>query len=102
MAASKMEPFEGVSLGPLLGKGSFGRVYRALWNGTPVAVKVCQAPAQGLGSGFGIFPLTALLYFLWSAAEAEADHTLSQQMCCTRGLVNMHSPLVSCGATQQC
>lgn len=37
--SGRLEPFEGVVLGPLLGKGSFGRVYRALWNGRPVAVK---------------------------------------------------------------
>ena len=41
MVPGRQEPFEGVVLGPLLGKGSFGRVYRALWNGRPVAVKAC-------------------------------------------------------------
>lgn len=35
----RREPFEDVQLGPLLGKGSYGRVYRAMWNGAPVAVK---------------------------------------------------------------
>ncbi len=32
--------FEDVQLGPLLGQGGFGKVYRGLWNGAPVAVKV--------------------------------------------------------------
>ena len=41
MVGGRKEPFEGVVLGPLLGKGSFGRVYRALWDGNPVAVKAC-------------------------------------------------------------
>lgn len=31
---------DGVQLGPLLGKGSFGRVYQGIWQGQQVAVKV--------------------------------------------------------------
>ena len=33
-------PFEGLILGVLLGRGSFGRVYRGLWKGQLVGVKV--------------------------------------------------------------
>ena len=33
-------PFDGLLLGVLLGKGSFGRVYRGLWKGQLVGVKV--------------------------------------------------------------
>lgn len=38
-------PFDDLDLGPLLGKGSFGRVYRGHWEGNPVAVKVCWLTA---------------------------------------------------------
>lgn len=37
---SARQPFDDVKLGPLLGKGGFGRVYRAMWNGAAVACKV--------------------------------------------------------------
>lgn len=33
-------PFEGLLLGSLIGQGSFGRVYRGLWKGQVVGVKV--------------------------------------------------------------
>lgn len=37
-------PFEGLLLGSLVGKGSFGRVYRGLWRGQLVGVKVGACP----------------------------------------------------------
>jgi hypothetical protein len=45
-------PIDGVQLGPMLGKGSYGRVYHAYWQGCEVAIKVgsegtylgCQSP----------------------------------------------------------
>jgi hypothetical protein len=40
ISTGRSEPFEDVQLGPLLGKGSYGRVYRAMWNSILVAVKV--------------------------------------------------------------
>lgn len=40
---AKKHPWEDVELGPLIGQGSFGKVYRGVWNGAPVAVKVCAA-----------------------------------------------------------
>ncbi|GAB4819737.1 hypothetical protein N2152v2_006783 [Parachlorella kessleri] len=34
--------FDQVELGPLIGRGGYGRVYRAKWRGAPVAVKVVE------------------------------------------------------------
>ncbi|WIA08911.1 hypothetical protein OEZ85_008329 [Tetradesmus obliquus] len=39
-------PFQDIKLGPLLGKGAFGRVYRGMWNGKMVAVKVLEYSQQ--------------------------------------------------------
>lgn len=38
-------PFQNLEMGPLLGKGGYGKVYRALRDGTPLAVKVQLAPS---------------------------------------------------------
>jgi hypothetical protein len=34
---TKTDPFSDVKLGQLLGRGSFGRVYRGQWNGAQVS-----------------------------------------------------------------
>ncbi|KAK9827969.1 hypothetical protein WJX81_002964 [Elliptochloris bilobata] len=39
-------PFESLELGPMLGKGGYGVVYRGLWNGQRVAVKVIDDGAS--------------------------------------------------------
>ena len=46
-------PFDDLDLGPLLGKGSFGRVYRGHWEGNPVAVKVRRSQTCGRVCGQG-------------------------------------------------
>ncbi len=35
-----LQLFSSVSLGPLLGRGSYGRVHRGVWQGQQIAVKV--------------------------------------------------------------
>mmetsp|Transcript_8938 Transcript_8938/g.19085 ORF Transcript_8938/g.19085 Transcript_8938/m.19085 type:complete len:704 (-) Transcript_8938:2515-4626(-) len=46
----KMDPFEDVRLGPMLGKGAYGRVYRGQWNGAQVAIKVMEHTEQPEGN----------------------------------------------------
>lgn len=55
-------PFEDLELGPLLGRGSFGRVYRGTWEGSHVAVKICGTPS-GNRSGVNYVPA-------WKSVEA--------------------------------
>lgn len=38
--AAAAAPLPGLELGPLLAKSTYGRTYRAFYNGAPVAVKV--------------------------------------------------------------
>ena len=39
-AKQSKDPTQDIALGPLLGTGSSGRVYKGTWNGATVAVKV--------------------------------------------------------------
>ena len=45
----KIDPFDDVRLGPMLGRGAFGRVYRGTWNTSPVAIKVMEHTANADG-----------------------------------------------------
>lgn len=45
MNAKELTPFQDVRLGPLVGKGSFGKVYRGIWHDMIVAIKVSN-PAR--------------------------------------------------------
>lgn len=44
-AGDGLVPFEGAELGPIIGKGSFGSVFRAVWGGKIVAIKVSHTLA---------------------------------------------------------
>lgn len=48
---STSEPFSDVKLGPMLGKGAFGRVFRGSWSGKLVAVKVIEYSEDHLDDG---------------------------------------------------
>lgn len=39
----ELVPFEGVEMGPMIGKGSFGSVFKATWDGRMVAIKVIES-----------------------------------------------------------
>jgi hypothetical protein len=45
----ELVPFEGVEMGPMIGKGSFGSVFKAVWGDRMVAIKV-RAEGGGLWS----------------------------------------------------
>lgn len=47
LISEKIDPFDDVTLGPLLGRGAFGRVYHATLQGRTVAVKVMEHEAAG-------------------------------------------------------
>ena len=51
------EHFPGMKLGHLLGKGSYGRVFRGTWRGQTIAAKVCSPDATDRDS----VPLTPFM-----------------------------------------
>jgi hypothetical protein len=48
---ARPERYADLTLGPLLGVGSYGRVYRGVWRGEAVAVKIVELPAGDGGDG---------------------------------------------------
>ena len=42
----RTQPWDDIELGPLIGAGSFGKVYRGVWNGAHVAVKARARPSH--------------------------------------------------------
>lgn len=45
-AIKRTQPWDDIELGPLIGAGSFGKVYRGVWNGAHVAVKARTRPTH--------------------------------------------------------
>jgi hypothetical protein len=54
-ARSDAAVLKDLKLGPVLGQGCYGRVYRGRWKATPVAVKIIDhySSNQGVGSSHG-------------------------------------------------
>jgi hypothetical protein len=48
----RSDPLLDVQIGPLVGKGAYGRVYRGHWNGSQVRCP-CRGCAAGAGAGAG-------------------------------------------------
>ena len=81
MVGGRKEPFDGVALGPLLGKGSFGRVYRALWDGKPVAVKVRRLISQSTKPSSQSLKPGSPTAICWNAIIT-LDRNIPQRCCC--------------------
>eukprot|EP00891_Asterochloris_glomerata_P004428 jgi/Astpho2/4428/Aster-00044 len=56
----KVVPFDGLQLGPLLGKGSFGKVYRGKLGGKTLAVKIVESSSKAAKDSFGT-PMEAVV-----------------------------------------
>lgn len=73
---STQTPIQGLKLGALLGKGSFGQVYRGLYLGKAVAVKVAAPPPAPLHT----LPLAASSSHIWLCIKWKiiTDRAVSQ------------------------
>ena len=50
--------------GQMIGKGSFGEVYKEVYNGTEVAVKVINIEAAGIHADTAVSEIQALRYII--------------------------------------
>lgn len=66
-AIKRTQPWEDVELGPLIGAGSFGKVYRGVWNGAHVAVKA--RPPRSRARSRAARPLRAARSFAYLRAK---------------------------------
>lgn len=84
-----MTPFPGVRLGPLVGKGSFGKVYRGIWNNNVVAIKVC-----------GTHAMLYCLQFCYAVLHSEV--LCWAALCSSKLSFGLHSPLYLHDAVLSC
>lgn len=70
---AKPDAFADLQMGQLLGAGSFGRVYRGTWHGTPVAVKARGQHQSGICSFMAPHLMGSCLCRSWSAPRRTAS-----------------------------
>ena len=75
LCTSNQDPMPDIKLGPLLGKGAFGRVYRATWQGQLVAVKIIEYMQEAGQKG----PLEGLLSEQVHHPNVVSGYELQQQ-----------------------
>ncbi|BDA43374.1 probable serine/threonine-protein kinase STY8 at C-terminar half [Coccomyxa sp. Obi] len=85
--AAAAAPLPGLELGPLLAKSTYGRTYRAFYNGTPVAVKVVSNGRRNLRYRDGR-PLCAALSEGLKSSSAPIVRTLAHACHYSRTLLH--------------
>jgi hypothetical protein len=98
-ARSDAAVLKDLKLGPLLGQGCYGRVYRGRWKATPVAVKIIDhySSNEGVGSSrgnrisagremlFGKWPTRGCARLVGCPSFAEHTHTVTTLLTCAAG-----------------